>query len=103
MEHAKLEATGPPVLLTVEVHKGIDGSFYARFPQLPGMYFSGRTQEEVSHIAASAMSLLAVAARMTGSTVEQLWAEKGGLVQSEIIGEEKNGQIAFSGRKAGNA
>jgi predicted RNase H-like HicB family nuclease len=103
MEHAKLEANGPPVLLTVEVHKGADGTFYARFPQLPGMYFSGKTQEEVSHVAASAMSLLTVAAKMTGGTVEQLWKEKGGLVQSEVIGEEKNGQIAYTGGKHGNA
>src|SRR4249920_3117774 len=100
MKNAKIEATGPPVALGFEVQKQADGTILARLPELPGIYFHGKDMTDLAHKASATVSLLTVAAKMTGTTLEKLWNGKTDMVEVEIIGEgTKDGRLTFTGGK----
>jgi predicted RNase H-like HicB family nuclease len=103
MMKGKLVANGPPEAFGIEVQPQPDGSFLGRVKDLPGLYMQGATLEQLAHRVASVVSLLTVAAKMTGTTLDALWNEKEGLLEVEVLGEIKNGQATFTGGKAGNA
>lgn len=104
MNKVKLEANGPPMALGIQIQAQPDGSYLARLTELPGMYFAGNSIEEVAHRASAAVSLLMVAAKLTGTTLEQIWADKEGMIQTQVVaGGLNGGQIAFTGGKGGNA